>query len=299
MTFVASVLCLVAFVHQNDAWQEYEAALASYCEQPQGRLTEMVIVRAAPAESAEPCIEVLLDIETSRDPAGTIQMMAEEIEPFAGMGLGESRDYALNRLRQQFRQYQVEVPAYPGHEFAYFTDTWNPIVMVTSRFAHESWLQVVFNLFFFFAFAMTAEVLIGSFSFIAVIVAVSIFSGGSSSLVASLFAGHQPTLGLAGVVMGMMGLCAFLLPQARIRCYYWLILAFGSFAVPAWLLAVAYIGWDTYQLLANAGNDIVGLVAHLSGAIAGYLYGLAFLTRTRQDVREMQLVKLLGEPPVI
>ena len=71
---------------------------------------------------------------------------------------------------------------------------------------------------FFYAFATTIEVLIGGFSFIAVIVAISIFSGVFSSMAAGLIGQHYATLGLSGVVMGMIGLYAYLLPSGRIPC---------------------------------------------------------------------------------
>ena len=259
----------------------------------------MVMARIAGANSDDACFDVLLDIDVSQDPAETIQKMAKSIKPLVGLSAEDSRIYVLEKLTEQFRLYQIRVPTYPDNEFAYYTGSWNPIAMVTSSFTHGSWSHIIFNLIFFFAFATTLEVLIGSVSFIVVIVAISIFSGVFSSMAAGLMGQHYATLGLSGVVMGMIGLYTYLLPSGHIRCYYWFIVIFGSVAVPAWALAVWYIGWDVYNLFANADNGVVDVMAHVTGGAAGYLFGVTFLRRKRQEIQEMRLIKPIGEPGII
>jgi membrane associated rhomboid family serine protease len=287
------------FLHQLNTWNEYENAFASFCAEPKGRLTEMVLARIADADSDSACFDVLLNIDTSPDPADVIQKMADSMKPLVGLSAEDSRDYVLDKLTEQFRLYQIRVPTYPDNEFAYYTGSWNPVAMVTSSFTHGSWSHIIFNLIFFYAFATTIEVLIGSFSYLAVIVAISIFSGLFSSMAAGLVGQHYATLGLSGVVMGMIGLYAYLLPSGNIRCYYWFIVIFGSVAVPAWALAVWYIGWDVYSLFANEDNGVVDVMAHVSGGAAGYLYGVTFLRAKRRQIQALRLIKPIGEPPVI
>ena len=299
LTVLTCVLCVAVFVHQINTWDEYSTAFSSFCNAPKGRLMEMVLARIAGPESDAPCFDVLLDIDRSPDPAETIVQMTEEIKPLAGLNVEDSRVYVLDKLNEQFRLYRIMVPTYPDNEFAYYTGSWNPIKMVTSSFTHGSWSHIIFNLIFFFAFATTIEVLIGGFSFVAVIIAISIFSGAFASLAAGLLAEHYSTMGLSGVVMGMIALYAFLLPTGRIRCYYWFIVIFGSIAVPAWALAMWYIGWDIYDLFVYADNGMVDVMAHVTGGAAGYLYGVTFLRITRREVRAMRLVKPYGEPPII
>ncbi len=259
----------------------------------------MLLARIAGPNSDAACFDVLLDIDTSQDPAGTIQKMADGLRPLVGLSTEDSRDFFLSKLTEQFRLYQIRVPTYPDNEFAYYTGSWNPIAMLTSSFTHGSWSHIIFNLIFFFAFATTIEVLIGSLSFMALIVAISIFSGVFSSMAAGLLGQHYATLGLSGVVMGMIALNAYLLPTGRIRCYYWFIVIFGSVAIPAWALAVWYIGWDVYNLFANTDNGMVDVMAHVTGGAAGYLYGIAFLKKKRREVQAMRLVKPIGKPGVI
>ena len=259
----------------------------------------MVMARIADLDADSACFDVLLDIDASEDPDETIQKMANGMKPLVGLSAEDSRDYVLNKLTEQFRLYQIRVPTYPDNEFAYYTGSWNPVAMVTSSFTHGSWSHIIFNLIFFYAFATTIEVLIGSFSFIAVIVAISIFSGIFSSMAAGLIGQHYATLGLSGVVMGTIGLYAYLLPSGRIRCYYWFIVIFGSVAVPAWALAVWYIGWDVFNLFANADNGMVDVMAHVTGGAAGYLYGVTFLRRKRREIQATRPNRLIGKSPVI
>ena len=67
----------------------------------------------------------------------------------------------------------------------------------------------------------------------------------------------------------------------------------------AWALAVWYIGWDVYNLFANADNGVVDVMAHVTGGAAGYLFGVTFLRRKRQEIQEMRLIKPIGEPGII
>ncbi len=299
MTILACAICFGVFLHQINTWNEYKRAFTSFCSEPKGRLTEMLMARIAGSGSDEACFDVLLDIDTSQDPAETIEKIADDMKPLVGLSAEDSRNYVFDKLTEQFRLYQIRVPTYPDNEFAYYTGSWNPIAMVTSSFTHGSWSHIIFNLIFFFAFASTIEVLIGSVSFIAVIVAISIFSGVFSSMAAGLIGQHYATLGLSGVVMGMIALFAFLLPSGSIRCYYWFIVIFGSVAVPVWALAFWYIGWDVYNLFANADNGMVDVMAHVTGGAAGYLYGVAFLGRRRREIQGMGLIRPLGGPPPV
>jgi len=299
LTVVICALCIAVFLHQISTWDEYESAYTSFCAEPKGRLTEMVMVRIAGSDSDSACFDVLLDIDTSPDPAATIQKMADDMRPLVGLSPEDSRLYVLDKLTEQFRLYQIRVPTYPDNEFAYYTGSWNPVTMVTSSFTHGSWSHIIFNLIFFFAFATTVEVLIGGFSFIMVIIAISLFSGAFSTMAAGLIGTHYSTLGLSGVVMGMIGLNAYLLPSGTIRCYYWFIVIFGSIAVPAWALAIWYIGWDIYNLFANADNGVVDVMAHVTGGAAGYLYGVTFLRARRRQIAALRLVKPFGDPPPV
>jgi membrane associated rhomboid family serine protease len=191
-------------------------------------------------------------------------------------------------LTDELRNYHIKVPENPDDGLAYETDSWNPVTMLTSTFAHGSWSHIIFNLIFFIAFAAAVEVLIGSFAYVSAFVVIGLAAGIFSSFSAMASGAHFSTVGLSGVVTGMIGMFAFLLPHGRIRCYYWFVIFIGSIAVPAWALALWYIGGDIYKLFAYDDHGIVNVMAHVSGGIAGYLFGLIFLRGLRWQMRHQQ-----------
>jgi membrane associated rhomboid family serine protease len=190
-------------------------------------------------------------------------------------------------LEDEWRSFNAMVPDNPDHAFAYYTDSWNPWAMFTSAFAHGDWMHIIFNLFFFVAFAATVEALAGPAMFAIAIVTISLFTGIFSSVSAYAAGEHYWTLGLSGVVMGMMGLFTCLLPRGRVRCYYWFIILFGSVAVPAWALTLWYVGGDVVRLFTNDDHGVINVMAHVTGGIGGYLFGIAFLRGARTRARDL------------
>ncbi len=170
----------------------------------------------------------------------------------------------------------------------YYPASWNPFTMITASVAHGGWTHLIGNLIFFLAFAPALEILIGStVRYIALMLFISIVVGVSYSI--STFIGSSeplPSLGLSGIVMGMIGLSAFMMPQARIKVFWWYIIFWKTFYVPAWILAIAYIGLDSWEMFTS--NDFAGInvVAHVTGGIAGYVFGLIWLKERKEEVRE-------------
>ena len=141
---------------------------------------------------------------------------------------------------------------------------------------------------FFFAFAATVEVLVGPVWYIAFVLVDSWFIGLTGSMAAAATGQHYWTLGLSGVVMGMMGLFAYLLPRGKIKCYYFFIIIFGSIAIPGWMLVAWYLGGDIVTLLTRDDYGTVNVLAHVMGGIGGYLFGLLFLREVRKDAVHAQ-----------
>jgi len=287
LTAVVCVVCFGVFLKQVDDWNKFENAVYGFCDESRSNITKMIFNEISD-NSPEACIAVMYSIAASRDEQATIEKMVNEMRPLQSFSVEDSKYYVSGMLNEELRNYHIRVPEHPDEGLAYFTDTWNPLTMIASAFAHGSWSHIIFNLFFFIAFAATIEVLIGSVAYIGLILVVSLFTGVFSSVSAIASGTHFSTLGLSGVVMGMMGLFAYLLPKAKIRCYYWFIIFFGSVAIPAWALALWYIGGDVYALFASEDHGMVNVMAHVTGGIAGYLFGIIFLQKVRWETRIMQ-----------
>jgi membrane associated rhomboid family serine protease len=287
LTAIVCVVCFGIFLKQSNDWNKFETAVYTFCGKSRSDIAQMIFKQISD-NSSEACIDVMYGIATSDDAKTTIDQMVAEMSPLKGFNVEDSRFYVSDMLNEELRNYHIRVPEHPDEGLAYYTDTWNPLTMIASAFAHGSWSHIIFNLFFFIAFAATIEILIGPIAYVGLFLAVSVFTGVFSSVSALASGSHFSTLGLSGVVMGMMGLFAYLLPKGKIRCYYWFIIFFGSIAVPAWALALWYIGGDIYALFSSDDHGMINVMAHVTGGIAGYLFGIVFLQKVRVETRLMQ-----------
>ncbi len=287
LTTIVCVVCFGIFLKQANDWNKFQNSVYGFCGKTRSNITQMIFNEISD-NSPEACIEVMFGIANSDDEQATIEKMVSEMRPLKSFSVEDSKFYVSDMLNEELRNYHIRVPEHPDEGLAYYTESWNPLTMIASSFAHGSWSHIIFNLFFFVAFAATVEVLIGPLAYIGLFIVVSLFTGVFSSVSAIASGSHYSTLGLSGVVMGMMGLFAYLLPRGKIRCYYWFIVLFGSVAVPAWALALWYIGGDIYTLFANDDHGMVNVMAHVTGGIAGYLFGILFLQKVRWSTRIMQ-----------
>jgi membrane associated rhomboid family serine protease len=288
LTVLVCLVCFGVFMKQQSDWREFEIAVQRYCMKPQSRLTKMVMTRVDELRDATFCGETMYHINASEDEAKEIEEIVSGLRPLTGFSPEDSREFVTQMLHEELRYFRSIVPDDPDHNLAYNTASWNVVQMVTSSFAHGGWGHIIFNLVFFFAFAATVEALIGPIAFIVFILVNSLVIGVVDSVVSELADGHHWTLGLSGIVMGMMGLFAYLLPRGKIRCYYWFIVIFGSVAVPAWILAGWYIGGDIYQLFSSDDHGTINVLAHVSGGISGFFYGFFFLKSSRMLAASLQ-----------
>jgi membrane associated rhomboid family serine protease len=170
----------------------------------------------------------------------------------------------------------------------YYPETWNPVTMVTSSFAHADLAHLFWNLLFYLAFAPTLEILIGSkFRYILIMLFI-IFVVGICDSISVLIGVTEPlpSLGFSGVVMGMIGLSAYLMPKVRIKVFWWYIVAWKTFYVRAWVLAVYYVGGEMWVMFTAEDYGNIGVVAHVAGGLAGYFYGYFWLKDRREEIKD-------------
>ena len=80
----------------------------------------------------------------------------------------------------------------------------------------------------------------------------------------------------------MIGFSAFMMPWARIKTFFWFLHVARSYAIPAWVLAGWYIGWDIYDLFTRTENSTINFLAHVSGGITGYAMGYLFFKKEKE-----------------
>lgn len=178
----------------------------------------------------------------------------------------------------------------PGvtEQLMYYPDSWNPITMITSSLAHGDLGHIFWNMVFYIAFAPALEIILKNKLRYVWIMLIIAFVVGICDSIAILITGAEPipSLGFSGVVTGMIGLSAFLIPHARIRTYYLYGYFWKKFYVPSWILAIFYIGGDLIFMFTLNDYGGIDLLAHVSGGFAGYLYGYYWLKERKMELRE-------------
>lgn len=183
----------------------------------------------------------------------------------------------LDILRTGYERFERAVPLNLTDELQYDPLQLKIKQMVTAVFSHGSWTHLIFNLVFFYAFAASVEIIVGSLSFMFIILAMAVSTGLAYSYsVAGTPEAALPTVGLSGIVMGMMALLAVMAPKVKIRCFFWFLFFVRFFSLPALLLAAWYIGGDLYNMSTDDGSAGINFVAHVSGAASGALIGLLY-----------------------
>ena len=284
LTIFICLLCLGVYGMQFANEQKYIADTERFCSAERSNMERMAFDKVLGSHDVMACLSLMHELGLSDDPDAVLESYADAADKFAGLNKEDSRDYIFNFLQELHRNYIRTVPPYTTKTLWYEPHSWNPVTMVTASFSHGSWDHVIGNLFFFFAFAAAVELIIGPLAFAGTILAMAFGTHIFYSLAMMNVAEPLPTVGLSGIVMGMMTMLAFFMPSAKIRCFYWFLIKVGTVPVSAWLLALIFAGFDVYNLITQDEMGAVNLVAHVSGAIIGLVFAAVFFRRQRSEL---------------
>ena len=261
VTILVSLLCLAIYSKQYFNESEFSEKTYWFCSKSRSHVAQLALEKSIGDASARRCVEFMFELGVADNPEELISGYAEKSKSFAGLSDADSKLYIRDFLADEYQTYRARVPAYTTKSLWYEPASWNPVTMVTSSFSHGSWDHVIGNLIFFYAFAAAVELIVGSLAFVGVIMAMVFGTSISYSLAMMSVTDALPTVGLSGIVMGMIAMLAFFMPTAKIRCFYWFIVKIGTVAVSAWVLALFYVGLDVYTLMSQdemGGINLVG-----------------------------------------
>lgn len=191
----------------------------------------------------------------------------------------------LKLFQEHIQKFSNYAPVNLDGALVYDPSTLNPVTMVTSVLSHGSFLHIFFNLVFFLAFAPALEALVGSSWRFVGVIAVMILGTNLIYAIAMGSADYPtPTLGLSGIVSGMMGFAASFMPFARIRTFYYVVVI----PTPVWLVSTYYIGWDIYDLYSRTDHGGVNVTVHVAGGIIGVLMMFFFRKRHKEISDDLQ-----------
>jgi membrane associated rhomboid family serine protease len=283
VTIVICLLCILTYIRQIQNTNSIEAAAERYCTSSADPHMDRVIQKLGIAQIRS-CQDAIFYLHSTRDPEQQIRYMVQDSNVYKRNPL---IGFEITRyLQTQYENAARQLPDNLNVRLAYYPDTYNPIHMISSVFAHADIGHIAGNLLFFFAFAASVEIILGSlfYSLVSLVLAIGVGIAYSLSQIGSPY--PLPTIGLSGVVMGMIGLCTYLMPNANIRCLFIFFFYIRIWLIPAWILAAWYIGWDAFALFVLHKDTSVNLVAHVSGATLGYLIGAVAFRQKRALIKQ-------------
>jgi membrane associated rhomboid family serine protease len=249
--------------------------------------SDLILIRKISHEATgNHCEQLFETIRNAPEPKDKLAELVLQSDPM-GSFANEADDYnyRLSRLEELYRKYELNIPTYLTQNLAYDPKEMDPVKMLTSTFSHGGILHLLGNLLFFYIFSSSVELLFGSLLYVGFILLASV--GTSIAYSYSMIGVEEamPTIGLSGVVMASMAALGAMLPSAKIRCFFWFIVFYKIFRIPALLLAVWYVGWDVYDMNQDGDDAYVNYVAHISGAGIGGVLGLIYLLFRRGYIR--------------
>ena len=301
LTILVCLVCIYVFIQQGVSSENIVAATKSFCEKKHDRIFWIVIKKVSMVNNSEStkngrkinelfeneCNDVFYNIHTSKHPDAVIDKYIERLDANAIRKDAINIIHIRGMLEEKLREFRLSGAEQDlTTQIMYEPHSYNLKNMITAAFAHADWDHLLGNLFFFFAFAASIEMILGMLRYVFIFSSLAVGTHLAYSLVMVNINEAAATLGLSGVVMGMIGVFVYLMPKVNIRCFLWLIVFFKVVRIPAWLLAVVYIGWDIYSLVFSDAQSGTNFVVHIAGATLGFSLGLIFLTERKEELME-------------
>lgn len=154
--------------------------------------------------------------------------------------------------------------------------------MISSAFLHADFTHLGLNMFTLYMFAPGVIWQLGIFGFLLVYF-VSLVAGSLLTLYFHKNDYWYRAIGASGAVMGVLFSGILLEPDMTI-----------NFFIPGYVFGIGYLLFSIYGM--KAKNDNIGHVAHIGGAIGGYV---VTLSRLPQILYEDTLVVILMAIPIV
>jgi len=205
---------------------------------------------------------------SGRTPFVTLALIAANVGIFALYWLALASDEALGRF---FMAYGL-VPARISYGEGYWT-------FVTSMFLHGGWMHLIGNMLFLYIFGDNMEEEMGHLGFLGFYLASGVAAAGAQF--AAEPGSMVPMVGASGAIAGVMGGYLLMFPRARVDVFFFFVVFFRVFPIPAWIVLGVWFamqlgsGWAT-----PADQGGVAYWAHAGGFMAGLLMAVpAWLRR--------------------
>jgi membrane associated rhomboid family serine protease len=159
------------------------------------------------------------------------------------------------------------------------------ITLLTSMFLHASWMHIIGNMIFLWAFGPAMEDVMGHVRYV-----IFYLAGGVTAMMAQILAAPNSTiscLGASGAIAAVMGAFIVTFPRDRIRTFWFILIFFRVSYIPAVVLIGFWILtqiWDV-GMVTDAQSGGVAYMAHIGGFAFGMITARAFVIRERVALR--------------
>lgn len=290
LTLLICLLCTFVYWQQYSLDRQYFQAIEKFCLEDLSK-REVAWLNRVPTEFAgNNCGIVLESIRDAEVADVEIKRLAQLAKPIKLYASKQGNiDHVETQLTEIYDKFERDVPGHLTSDLAYDPHDLDVVKMVTSTFSHGSAMHLAGNLLFFYIFAASIEIVFGGLVFVFFIIATTLGTSLAYSYAMAGIEGALPTVGLSGVVMAAVAALGIMMPSVKIRCFFWFIVIFRIFRVPALLLAIWYVGWDIYEMNQLENTSYINYVAHVSGAIIGAMFGIYYVVFRSKLLREMAL----------
>lgn len=284
ITILICLACLGIFHKQQKNIGELTQTIHDFCGTHQSEIFRLSLISLYGNSKPKMCVKLILGMHIAKNQKEFVNKTVSESSTLSGFNRSDSNKYLEQRIHNTYNDFEIVAPNYFVNNLAYYPKSWDIKNMITAAFGHVSWSHVIGNLIFFFAFAVTVEAILGYLFFPISIISIALLSHILYSVTMLGVAEPPPTLGLSGVVSGIMAMFVFFLPQAKIRVFFWFFVIVRRFSISAWVFVAFFVGWDVYYLFTDGGTSRINFAAHVGGAIAGYLLGLLLFRKKKQAI---------------
>jgi len=154
--------------------------------------------------------------------------------------------------------------------------------LITSMFMHASWMHIIGNMVFLWAFGPAMEDVMGHLGYL-----VFYLAGGIIAMCGQVLGSpysHVPCLGASGAIAAVMGAFIVTFPRDRIRTLVWILIFIRITYIPALFLIGFWILIQLFQfgmVSSNVQTGGVAYLAHISGFLFGAVLGRVFVDKKR------------------
>jgi membrane associated rhomboid family serine protease len=199
---------------------------------------------------------------SGRTPYVTYVLIAVNVAVFLAYWYGLPSDRAIERFFQIWGLVPLD-----------YTDRHELHGFFTSMFLHGGWMHLLGNMLFLWIFGDNLEDEMGHLPYLAFYLLSGIAAGALQ--VASDPDSPVPMVGASGAIAGVMGAYLLLFPRARVDVFFFFIVFFRVFPVPAWIMLGIWFALQVGSgVVIRAEEGGVARWAHAGGFVAGLV--LAF-----------------------